>query len=249
MHTAKAASDGLLAAYLARSGFTGARRILEGKQGLAAGTSRDSDPEKLTEGLGARWAIMETSFKWHACCRHTHPAADALAEVMRREHLTHADIAAVTTLVHQGAIDVLGAVRVPSSIHQAKFSMGTVLGLIAVHGKAGLAEFEAHPLTDPLVAAFRDKVAMVLDPEVDAAYPQRWIGKVEVLTIDGRRLTARVDAPKGDPDNALSRAEVEDKAIRLAGFRNGAEPAEMQRLIARIWQLDEELVVGRLLGA
>jgi 2-methylcitrate dehydratase PrpD len=249
LHTAKAASDGLLAAYLARSGFTGARRILEGKQGLAAGTSRDSNPEKLTEGLGTRWAITETSFKWHASCRHTHPAADALAEVMRREHLAHDRIASVTTLVHQGAIDVLGAVGVPRSIHQAKFSMGTVLGLIAVHGKAGLAEFEAHALTDPHVAAFRDKVAMVLDPEVDAAYPQRWIGKVEVLTTDGRRLAARVDAPKGDPDNPLSRSEVEDKAMRLAGFRNGAEPAEMQRLIAHIWHLDEAPAVGRLLGA
>ena len=33
LHTAKAASDGLLAAYLARDGFTGATRILEGEQG------------------------------------------------------------------------------------------------------------------------------------------------------------------------------------------------------------------------
>src|SRR5690349_7729241 len=35
LHTAKAAADGLMAAYLARDGFTGARRILEGEQGLA----------------------------------------------------------------------------------------------------------------------------------------------------------------------------------------------------------------------
>ena len=37
LHTAKAAADGLLSAYLARAGVTGARRILEGAQGLAAG--------------------------------------------------------------------------------------------------------------------------------------------------------------------------------------------------------------------
>ena len=56
LHTAKAASDGLLAAYLARYGVTGARRILEGKQGMAAGMSTDADPSKLIDGLGTRWA-------------------------------------------------------------------------------------------------------------------------------------------------------------------------------------------------
>ncbi len=52
LHTAKAASDGLMAAYLARDGFKGATRILEGKQGLAAGMSSDADPSRLTDGLG-----------------------------------------------------------------------------------------------------------------------------------------------------------------------------------------------------
>src|SRR5918992_1135077 len=46
LHTAKAASDGLLAASLARDGFTGARRILEGERGLAVGMSSDADPPK-----------------------------------------------------------------------------------------------------------------------------------------------------------------------------------------------------------
>ena len=52
LHTTKAAADGLLSAYLASDGFAGARRILEGDQGVAAGMSLDSDPAKLTEGLG-----------------------------------------------------------------------------------------------------------------------------------------------------------------------------------------------------
>ncbi|OYY13371.1 MAG: 2-methylcitrate dehydratase, partial [Polynucleobacter sp. 35-46-11] len=42
LHTAHAASTGLMSAYLAKSGFTGAEHILEGKQGLAAGMSSDS---------------------------------------------------------------------------------------------------------------------------------------------------------------------------------------------------------------
>ncbi|MNE07209.1 MmgE/PrpD family protein [compost metagenome] len=237
LHTAKAAADGLLAAYLTADGLTGARNILEGEQGMAAGMSSDARPECLSDRLGSRWALLETSFKFHASCRHTHPAADALLLLMQREGLKHGDIARVVTRVHQGAIDVLGRVVVPQSVHQAKFSMGAVLGLIAVHGKAGLPEFRDFALTDPDVAALREKVSMQLDAEVDGAYPRRWLGRVEVLGTDGRRFQAAVDSPKGDPDNTLSRAELEDKFRRLLAFAGALDADRAGVLIERVWRL------------
>ncbi|MCO7038041.1 MmgE/PrpD family protein [Pseudomonas carnis] len=237
LHTAKAAADGLLAAYLTADGLTGARNILEGEQGLAAGMSSDAQPGKLSAELGSRWALVETSFKFHASCRHTHPAADALLAVMQREGLSAAQISQVRTHVHQGAIDVLGRVTVPATVHQAKFSMGTVLGLIAVHGKAGLPEFHELALTDPAVAAFRDKVSMTLDAEVDSAYPQRWLGRVTVITTDGRTLRGAIDEPKGDPGNTLSRAELADKFQRLAHFSGARTSAQANRLIEQVWNL------------
>ncbi|WP_456291693.1 MmgE/PrpD family protein [Pseudomonas sp. AK106] len=237
LHTAKAAADGLLAAYLTEDGLTGARNILEGDQGMAAGMSSDSDPAKLSDRLGSRWALVETSFKFHASCRHTHPAADALLHLMQREGLRHGQIAKVVTRVHQGAIDVLGRVDVPQTVHQAKFSMGAVLGLIAVHGSAQLIEFRDLALSDADVAAFREKVTMELDPEVDGAYPARWLGRVIVTTTDGRVLSAGIDEPKGDPGNTLSRPELEDKVQRLLAF-SGARTAEQgAALIQRVWQL------------
>ena len=77
-----------------------------------------------------------------------------------------------------------------------------------------------------------DKVSMTFDPEVQSAYPQRWIGKVEVETNDGRRLEGRIDDPKGDPGNTLSRAEIEAKALGLASFSNSATPDEMRSAFA-----------------
>src|SRR5580658_3847301 len=133
LHTAKAAADGLLSAYLAQHGFTGAKRIFEGEQGMAAGMSTDADPAKLVDRLGERWALLETSFKYHACCRHTHPVADALLKVINENNLNIKSISRVTAHVHQSAIDVLRAVGVPQTVHQAKFSIGTVLGLIALY--------------------------------------------------------------------------------------------------------------------
>ncbi len=247
LHTAHAAHTGLAAAYLAADGFTGAQRILDGPQGMAAGMSSDSDPARLTDGLGTRWATAETSFKYHASCRHTHPAADALLAVMAAHGLQPDDIASVETLVHQGAIDVLGPVVDPQTVHQSKFSMGTVLALAALHGHAGLGEFDAH-YRDPATVAFCQRVRMTLDAEVDGAYPARWIGKVRVATTDGRTLEGRVDEPKGDPGNTLGRPELEGKAIRLASYRGGASEAEMRALIGRIWGMAETPVVGRLLS-
>jgi len=246
LHTAHAAGAGLSAAYLAADGLTGATRILDGSQGLAAGTSRDADASRLTDGLGQRWALAETSFKYHASCRHTHPAADALQQLLTSHELRANDITRVTARVHQAAIDVLGPVTDPQTVHQSKFSMGTVLALIATYGNAGLSEFDAH-YRDPAIVAFRGKVEMVLDPEVEAAYPARWIGKVEVVTADGRRLAARVDEPKGDPGNTLSREQIEDKALRLGAYRDGANREEMRRVIALAWRLVEEPRIPDLL--
>jgi 2-methylcitrate dehydratase PrpD len=169
-----------------------------------------------------------------------------LLSLLQREHLSQDRIAGVTARVHQGAIDVLGQVVEPTTVHQAKFSMGTVLGLIAVYGRAGLDEFEHHALSDPRVTAFRQRVRMTLDAEVDSAYPRRWIGKVDVETTDGRILSARVDVPKGDPGNGLSRPELEDKAVRLGQFRGAATEAEVREAANRIWHLEREERVGRL---
>nr|WP_238877281.1 MmgE/PrpD family protein [Achromobacter xylosoxidans] len=246
LHTARAAANGIAAAYLAQEGFTGARHILEGPQGMAAGMSSDADPARLTDRLGTRWALAETSFKFHASCRHTHPAADALQQVLREHKLAESDIARVVAHVHQGAIDVLGPVVDPRTVHQSKFSMGTVLGLIARQGRAGLPEFDA-ALDDPAVADFRGRVTMELDPEVDGAYPQRWIGKVTVHTRDGRVLHGRVDEPKGDPGNTLSRDEIETKTLSLGRYADAATEAELRGLIDAIWGLERAGKVGALL--
>lgn len=246
LHTAKAAADGMLAAYAARYGLTAAGRILEGEQGMAAGMSgrgdaKDCDPRKITDQLGRRWALLETSLKYHASCRHTHPAADALMEI-RRQHardFDHARITRITAHVYQAAVDVLGAVGWPRSIHQAKFSMGFVLALIARYGRAGVHEFTKATLDDAELLRLHDTVTMVVDPEVEARYPQRWTARVEVELDDGSVYAHSLTSPKGDPDNPLDREEVEDKFRRLCEFGGAVTLAEADALMAQCWRLSE----------
>jgi 2-methylcitrate dehydratase PrpD len=89
---------------------------------------------------------------------------------------------------------------------------------------------------------------MELDPEVNQAYPARWIGKVTVETKDGRQFHGRVDEPKGDPGNTLTRAELEQKALRLADFSGAATAAEMHATFKRIWDIARMEKVTHLLA-
>jgi 2-methylcitrate dehydratase PrpD len=137
----------------------------------------------------------------------------------------------------------------PQTIHQSKFSMGFVLAMIATLGRAALADFTENSLKNKELRNFHDRVTMVLDPEVDGAYPRRWLGRVSVQTRDGRTLECRVDTPKGDPDNTLSRQELEDKAQRLVSFSGAATPDEVSQSIRRIWNLRNEAGVRDFLAA
>ncbi len=249
LHAAKVAADGLLSAYLAADGLTGAHGVLTGDRGMAAGMSVDADPARLNDRLGRRWALNETSFKYYASCRHTHPCADALSELMRTHALEHGDVARVRACVHQAAIDVLGPVRNPQTVHQAKFCMGFVLALIAVRGHADVDDFREETLRDPVIRDWSNSVAMVHDEEVEAAYPQRWLGKVHVATRQGRGYETLVTAPKGDPENPLSRDELEAKALRLAAYGGAATADEVEAVITLAWNLRNAKDLRAILAA
>ncbi|KAI5474719.1 hypothetical protein MNV49_002544 [Pseudohyphozyma bogoriensis] len=232
VHTAHAASIGLMSAYTARDGLLGAKDILLGNRGLAKGMAFGrEDASKLTKGLGEDWKMTETSFKllqYWASCRHTHPSADALIALMSKHSLNASDIAKVTARVYRAALDVLGPASAGRTIHESKFSMGFVLAVAAVKRSALLNDFDEEALGNPVIRELQKKVGMRHDEEVENAYPARWVGHVEVETIDGRKLEHRVEAVKGDPDNTLSREEIETKGRSLALF--GGSPFVGDRL-------------------
>jgi 2-methylcitrate dehydratase PrpD len=124
--------------------------------------------------------------------------------------------------------------------------MGTVLAIAAEFGHAGVREFDAH-YRESRIAHFCKKVSMVLDAEVDLAYPSRWIGKVTVQTKDGRTFEGRVDDPKGDPGNTLTRAELEHKTITLGLYGDAATGDELKRSIASVWAITDAIAVPKLL--
>ena len=246
LHTAKAAADGLLAAIAAEEGLTGATKILEGRQGLGNALHGSGTRDQLTAGLGQRWALLETSFKLHASCRHTHPAADAMLRIMETHRPTLTAIDLIRVKVYQAAFDVLGVVKRPVNIHQSKFSMGFVLALIALYRRAGVAEFNQQALTDPRLLAIHDKVIMEVDSEIERRYPQSWCAEVMVEMKDGSRFSEYVDTPKGDPGNTLSKEELECKAHSLVAHYEAATGEYLDSVIETIWRLPDAGTKWRL---
>ena len=200
LHTAKAAGDGLTAAFLARDGFTGAKRILEGAQGMAAGMSSDADPAKLVDRLGTRWALLETSFKFHASCRHTHPAADALLKVIEANGLAagrhrRGHRACASGRARRARPGDRSGHRAPGQILDAGDARPDRRAPPRRHGRvrrlSRRRSRRARSSTGSRCGSIR---------EVDAAYPDRWIGKVSVTDVGRQRCwTAGSTSPRATP--------------------------------------------------
>jgi 2-methylcitrate dehydratase PrpD len=205
LHTAKACFNGLLSAYTAREGLTGTKDVLGGERGMAMAMASDVYPLALDNNVGTRWTVMETSFKWHAACRHTHPSVDALLSIMSENlSVTFTDIERVECRVYKAATDVLSLGGV-GTVHQSKFSMGFVLAIAAKFGRAGITDFTEERLLQGDLLKFMERVEMVLDEDIEAAFPREWMSFVRVTTKDGRTFEKKVETPKGDPGNTLTR--------------------------------------------
>ncbi|KAL1891982.1 hypothetical protein Sste5346_007326 [Sporothrix stenoceras] len=242
VHTAKAGFDGVLAAYTAKAGLLGTADVLEGVNGMAVSmVPGKSTPEALDNNLGGEYSITESSFKWHASCRHTHGSADGLLQLMKEHNLSAADIEKVNCHVYAAALDVLGrTVGAPQTIHQSKFSMGFVLAVVAHRGRATVLDFTEEALSDAELDAFRQRVNMILDPEIEAVFPEKWQARVVVTTKSGQVYEQFVESAKGDPDQSLTQEELEEKSQRIAEYAGVKDMAALEKTFARVWKLENE---------
>jgi 2-methylcitrate dehydratase PrpD len=68
LHPGKACMDAILSASLAQRGFTCSKDILEGDLGVLQVLTENYDAEKILEGLGSSYHILDVSFKPYPSC-------------------------------------------------------------------------------------------------------------------------------------------------------------------------------------
>lgn len=244
LHPGKAAMNGVISGLLAEKGFTGAQKILEGDRGFFEAMSDEYDVNKITDGLGEEFKIMENSFKVHASCRHTHHAMDLGIDMKNRQNIALSEIEKITVKTYQVAINITDD-PVPDTVYAGKFSLQYCTALAFVKGEGGLDQFTEEALWDKEIRNLMDKVEVEVDEEINRAYPEKWGSLVEVTLSSGEVMTEETDFPKGDPENPVDSDELIAKFMK---YSTGLTEVSPQSFADSVLALEELQDVSQLMA-
>jgi 2-methylcitrate dehydratase PrpD len=236
-HPGAAARAGLLAALLAREGFTASERALEAPRGLMQVASTKCDWNEITDELGSRFEISFNTYKPFACGIVIHPAIDACAQ-LRAAGVRADDVERIEIAVHSLVLELTGK-KEPKDGLEAKFSVyhGCAVGLL--FGEAGEGEFADALVTSDAVVNIRRKVVATVDPTIDEAE----VRAVAVMK-DGTRKSVHVEHAIGSLQRPLKDADLARKFTSLAGPVLGE--AALIPLMSAAWALGNAVDVRQL---
>ena len=234
LHAGMAARNGVMAARLAREGFTASEQAIDGPQGYL--TAMDSEhPASALAGaladLGTRWEILDTGItvKLYPSCAATHPPLDVLLDLARRHGFTAEDVDAIDVDVDSMTPRLLIHER-PATGLEAKFSMPFCAAAALVFGHPAIDTFDDAHIRDPRVQALMPRVTLRANPAFDAAAPLSQ-AQVTVRLRDGRTLVGRADGARGYPGR-LSDDELDTKFLACA--RRSLAPAAADGALAAV---------------
>jgi len=241
-----ATQAGVLAALLARRGYTGPEHVIDGKEGLVKVFGPEWRLEVLTEGLGRDWRILQCGMKAYPTEALTHTPISAVLELVQEHDLAPRDIERVTIRSLQRAADILAdpSKYDPHSKETADHSLPYCIAAAIVDRQVTPAQFEMHRIMDPVIRAQLSKVQVLADPAIEATFPALQRTHVTIETSAGAKLIRQLDHPRGSPQHPLTDAQVEEKYRALAA--PVLSEAAQAQLLEAIWSLDSMASVHEL---
>ena len=241
-----AGRNGVLAAMLARTGFTAPDRAVDGAQGLlVAMQGRARALGDAADGLGRDWEIVDggVTVKLYPSCAATHPAIDTLIDLRAEHRLTPADVEAVEIGVDAVTPTVLIHDR-PRTGLEGKFSMHFCAASAVAHGRVDLRTFESAGVSDPVTRDLLPRVTMRVDPALGVDQPPLTEAAVTVRLADGRRFARRVRGARGYPDRPPSAAELDAKFLACAA--RAVSPPAAAAALAWLRDIERQPAVSAL---
>jgi 2-methylcitrate dehydratase PrpD len=238
----QAASAGVTAAGLAAQGITGHDRVLEGSElggGFTKITLNNVDPvlERITDGLGDSYSIMDVYFKPFTSCRHTHGAAQATLELLGEHGFGAGDVKAVSVQTYTVANIATGkGVPEGGSFVSAQFSIPYVVSACLLDGEMGPGQLTAERIGSDDIRRLADVVTVGIDDALNGMYPDKTPSRVSITLGDGRVLTRQVDVPKGDPRDPM---EEDDIAGKVRRFGCAEDPERIETVISMVMDLED----------
>lgn len=206
LHAGKAASCGLLAAVLAKRGFTSIHDVLEAPQGFAATGTDTFDPTAGLAPVGEPWQIQSVLFKYHAACFLTHATIEGSLRLKQQVHFQATDVRQVVLRVPEGHLSVCNIVA-PTTPLEGKFSLRFTAALALTTGDVSEAAFTEAAVADPEINAVRRRVEVEAVPGMESHTSETVIELHDGTT---HRLLVDMEAP------ARSEVEIENQGSRLA---------------------------------
>jgi 2-methylcitrate dehydratase PrpD len=201
-----------LAPELALAGFEAKDDAIEEALGQLAGDG--FNPEGLDEGLGARWEITRNYFRLYACCNPIHPALDCLAAALAELRPRPEQIERIEFATYRFASVMRNPD--PPNYFASKYSLPHAAAVMIVRGGAGYRQIDDAALSDPAVAALRQRVRVGEDPAMSALAPRLRPARVTLRLKDGRSATHAVDSHRGDFLDPFTEGELRVKFRDLA---------------------------------
>lgn len=238
------ARNGVSAALLAESGFTGVRAALDVPAGwfrspMFAVDGSDFDPEYLVADLDVRFELPLVAYKRFPVGGPTQPVVQAMLELTTR--VRSADIVSIE-------IEMPSAVRVFANAKMPALNLPYLCAVIAIDGGLAfdMADSAQRMAEDSDVQALMTRVQVKHDPAQEAV-PRKESARVTIRQRDGRVESLFIEHVKGYPSHPMSREDVESKARELIGPVLGG--ARTRALIDRVWQIDRLADAGELAAA
>lgn len=244
MHPGWAAQAGILAAQMAKKGYTGPHTILEGKRGFYNVFVGQGcyDLEKVSRALGQVWESAKIAFKLYPCCHGTHAYIDCALWLKKKYKIDPDQIAEIECKVGEKVGISLCEPReikiIPPTPYGAKFSIPYTISVALIEGKVGLPEFSDEKIRDPGILNLARKVNHTMDVTYDEGMALR--GWLQVKMKDGKEYLKEVNSCKGTPENPCKEEEIMEKFMSNATMVTSETKAmRLAEILKRLDQLSD----------
>jgi 2-methylcitrate dehydratase PrpD len=203
------ARNGVSAALMVQSGFTGVADVLDGEHNMIEALSTQPKPEEMVADLGRRFYVTETAIKTFSVGYPIQAPLDALLTLRQAHDLTPANVARIVARLPEDGALIVSNRAMPDVNIQYVLAVGLIDGTISFEDSHSQARMK-----DPQVLAVKDRVELVADRSLlDPEAPRS--GRVEVTLRDGRTVTHFTRHPPGTKENPLDTNGVNEKARGL----------------------------------
>src|SRR5918996_1111686 len=233
------ARNGVTAAIMVQTGFSGVWDVLEGEHNVLEALSPAPKPNEMVMDLGNHFFVTETAMKPYPVGYPIQSALDAFFALHRQHGLTVENVERITVRLPEDGARIVNNRSMPDVNCQHMIAMALVDGNVTF---ASTRSYQR--MSDPVVLAVKERVNLVADPALmDPEAPRS--AKLEVVLNDNRTLNHFTPHAYGTKQNPMESKSVNAKVRDLLEPVLG--PSRTEAVIQRVNGLEGVANVQELL--